>query len=363
MKFSQFIARWIWHTTALKYLSYHSIWPHKCRSSQGHTWKKMTWPVLLIWSSQKFEFMAIFMFSRAENPFLTLLLSYHAWKTSKFQINFRYVQEVLEGTDDCVLWIFEIFPLFMFSRVKNLFLIFLLSYHVSVTSTIQTNFRYKRYLQVLMIVSYEFLKFFHYLCFRGWRIHFWYSYWATMFWWPRKSRSTSGTGGTWRYCWFCLIDFWNFLTIYVFEVGKSISDIATELLCSGVPENPGQLPVQEVLMILSYEFLKFLQYLCFRGQGIYCWHSHWATVFGWSWKSRSTSGTWGTDDSVLWIFEISPVFMFSRSKNPLLAFILSYLVWVTSKTSKTESWPRFLKSPKRGSSVGISAIDSLTLET
>ena len=107
------------------------------------------------------------------------------------------VREVLEGTDDCVLWIFEIFPLFMFPRARNPFLIFLLSYHVSVTSRIQANFRY---LKVLMIVSDEFLRFLHYLCFRGWGIHFWYSHWATMFWWSRKSRSTSATRGTWRYC-------------------------------------------------------------------------------------------------------------------------------------------------------------------
>ena len=84
----------------------------------------------------------------------------------------------------------------MFSRVRNPFLIFLLSYHVLVTSKIQVNFRYRRYLKVLMIVSYEFLKFLHYLCFREW---------------------------------------------------ESISDILTELPRFGVLENPGQLPVQEVL--------------------------------------------------------------------------------------------------------------------
>ena len=55
----------------------------------------------------------------------------------------------------------------MFPRARNPFLIFLLNYHVSVTSEIQANFRYKRYLKVLMIVSYEFLRFLHYLCFRG----------------------------------------------------------------------------------------------------------------------------------------------------------------------------------------------------
>ena len=42
MKFSQCLARWIPHTTPLKYFSYHVRWPHKSRSSQGHTWKKMT---------------------------------------------------------------------------------------------------------------------------------------------------------------------------------------------------------------------------------------------------------------------------------------------------------------------------------
>ena len=107
------------------------------------------------------------------------------------------VQEVLEGTDDCVWWIFEIFSPYMFSRVENPFLIFPLSYYVSVTSKIQVNFRYRGYLKVLMIVSDEFFR--------------------------------------------------NFFTIYVFEGGESISDIPIELPCSGNLENPGQLPVQEVL--------------------------------------------------------------------------------------------------------------------
>ena len=251
----------------------------------------------------------------------------------------------------------------MFSRVRNPFLIFLLSYHVSLTLKIQANFRYKRYLKVLMNVSYEFLNFFHYFCFRGWGIHFWYSYWATMFQWLRKSRSTSGTGGTRRYRWLCLIDFWNFLTIYVFEVRESISDIATQLLCSGVSENPDQLPVQEVLMILSYEFWKFLQYLCFQGQGIHCWHSYWATVFEWHWKSlvnfRYRRYWWfclmnfGHFFSI-YVFEVKESIADIPTELPCLADL---------KTSRTGNWPRFLRSPKRGSSVGISAMDSLTLKT
>ena len=313
------------------------------------------------------------------------------------------VQEVLEGTDDCVLWIFEISPLFMFSRVGNPFLIFLLSYHVPVTSKIQVNFRYRRYLKVLMIVSYEFSKCLHYLCFRGWGIHFWYSYWATMFRWPRKSRSTSGTGGTWRYWWLCLMNFRNFSTIYVFEGGESISDISTELPCSGDLENPGQLPVQEVLegtddcVLWIFEisslfmfsrvgnpFLIFLlSYYVrvspeiqvnfrYRRYWWFCLMNFWNFFSIYVFEVNESiagiptelpclsdlenpgqlpvqEGLRGTDDSVLWIFGISLLVMFSRSRNPLLTFLLSYLFCVTSKTFRAGSWLRFSRSPKRGS--------------
>ena len=168
----------------------------------------------------------------------------------------------------------------MFSRSRNPLLTFLLSYHVQVTLKIQVSFRYR------------------------------------------------------RYWWFCLMNFWNFFNIYVFEVKKSIADIPTELPYSGFLGNPGQPPVQrysKVLMIVSYKCLTFLHYLCFRGQATASWHFYRATMFGWPQKSRSTSGSGGTDDSVLWIFEISLLFMFSRSRNPLLIFLLNYLVWVTSK--------------------------------
>ena len=68
-----------------------------------------------------------------------------------------------------------------------------------------------------------------------------------MFEWPRKSRSTPGTGGTRKYWWLCLIDFQNIAIINVFEVNESNADIPTELPCLGDLEKPGQLPVQEVL--------------------------------------------------------------------------------------------------------------------
>ena len=84
----------------------------------------MTWPVLLIRSSQKFEFMTIFMLSRVRNLFLTLLFIlfifffFYWFKTKNYNSNINTelpcssdlenpgqlpVHEVFEGTDDCVL--------------------------------------------------------------------------------------------------------------------------------------------------------------------------------------------------------------------------------------------------------------------
>ena len=53
------------------------------------------------------------------------------------------------------------------------------------------------------------------------------------------------------------MDFHNFDTVHVFKVEESIADISTELPCLRDLENPSQLPVREVLMILSYEFTDF----------------------------------------------------------------------------------------------------------
>ena len=63
------------------------------------------------------------------------------------------------------------------------------------------------------------------------------------------------------------MDFRNFFTTYVLGVKKSIFGSLAELPCSGDLENPGQLPVLQVLE--------------------------------------------GTDDWVLWIFVISPLHTFS----------------------------------------------------
>ena len=54
----------------------------------------------------------------------------------------------------------------------------------------------------------------------------------------------------------------------------------------------------------------------------------------------------GTGDCVLSIFEISSLFMFLRSGNPLLTFLLSYNVRGTSKIQVTFPFKRFSKLPK-----------------
>ena len=61
------------------------------------------------------------------------------------------------------------------------------------------------------------------------------------------------------------MDFHNFYTVYVYKVKEFIADIPTELPYLNDLENPSQLPVREVLMILSYKFLKFSHYSCFLG--------------------------------------------------------------------------------------------------
>ena len=132
----------------------------------------------------------------------------------------------------------------MFSRSRNQLLTLLMSYHVRVTSKIQVNFRY---------------------------------------------RSTR------RYWWLCLINFWHFFTIYVFEVKQPNFVIPAEPPCLGDLKNSGHLPVQEVLR--------------------------------------------GTDDCVLWIFAISSIYiyiyMYSRSGNHLLTFLLSYYAWGPRKSKTT----------------------------
>ena len=104
------------------------------------------------------------------------------------------VLQVLEGTDNWVLWMCVISSFPTFLRSRNPFFALSPSYHVRV-SKIQVNFRFYRCLRVLIIGSYGFSQYLH----------------------------------------------------YFFEVKISFADIHTELPCLGDLKNLGQLPVQEVL--------------------------------------------------------------------------------------------------------------------
>ena len=221
-----------------------------------------------------FTISTLLMSLKSRNPLLTYLLSYHVQVTSKIQVNFRFerywcyclmnwnfqtihifevresivdistellclrylknlgqlpVQGYLRGTDNFIWWIFTISSLFMFSRSRNPLLTFLLSYDVWVTSIIQVNFRFE------------------------------------------------------RYWWFCPMNFWYYYAIRVIEVRESIADISTKLPCLRNLENPGKLPVQDVIGVTGecvYRFSKFLDYSCFWGQRIHCWYFYRATMFG-----------------------------------------------------------------------------------
>ena len=140
------------------------------------------------------------------------------------------VQGYLEGTDDCILWIFTISSLFMFSRTRNPLLTFLTELQCLIDLE---NPSQLPVWEVLGILSYKFFKFSHYSCFWGQGIHCWYFYIATICRWPRKSRKTSGPARTQGYWLLFLVDFWNFFTIHVFEVRESFDDIPTELPCLG----------------------------------------------------------------------------------------------------------------------------------
>ena len=66
------------------------------------------------------------------------------------------VLQVLEHTDDCVLWMFVISLFSTFLRSRNPVVAVFKKLHVRVTSKIQVNFRFHRCSRVLMIGSYGF---------------------------------------------------------------------------------------------------------------------------------------------------------------------------------------------------------------
>ena len=154
------------------------------------------------------------MFLRSRSLLPTFLLNYHVWVTSKIQVNFRF-----NRYSNVLMIVSHRFSQFLlFSMSKNPFLTLLVSYHVWEIPKIQVNFWFKRISEVLIILSYEFLKFLHNSCFWGPGIHWRYSCQAILLGWPRKARSISGSKGSQRYWWLCLMEFRNIFNIYIFKV-------------------------------------------------------------------------------------------------------------------------------------------------
>ena len=126
--------------------------------------------------------------------------------------------------------------------------------------------------------------------------------------------------------------------LYVFEVKEFISDISTELLCLGDLKNPGQLSVQEVLrctddcVLWIFTISSVFMFLMSRNPFLTFLLSHHVSGDLENLSQLPVQEVLrGTDDFVLWIFIISSVFMFSRSRNSFLTFLLSYHFGVTSK--------------------------------
>ena len=107
---------------------------------------------LVLWI---FVFSSLPTFSGSGNPF------FHSFTELPCSDDFKNpgqlpILQVLEGTDDWVLRIFVISSILTFSGSRNPFFIVSRSYPVWMTSKIQVNFRFCRCLRVLMIGSYGF---------------------------------------------------------------------------------------------------------------------------------------------------------------------------------------------------------------
>ena len=162
-----------------------------------------------------------------------------------------------------------------------------------------------------------------------------------LFGWPRKSRSTSGFAGARRYWLLSLVDFRIFFIPYIFEVGESISRSCTKLTYLGDLENPGQLPVSQVLegtdnwglwifVISSFStFSRSRNPLLAVSQSNHVCHC--LGDLENPGQHPVSQVLEGTDDWDLWIFVISSFPTFSRSRNPFLEVSQSYHVRVTSK--------------------------------
>ena len=141
-----------------------------------------------------------------------------------------------------------------------------------------------------MIVSCGFSQFLHFFCYQGQGIHCWHSYWATMFEWPWKFKSNSGSRSI-----LVILShkFSKFFIQFMFLKSGYLLLIFLRRyhawVTSKIQVDFRFNRYSEVLVNVSCRFLIFLHFLCFWGQGILGWHSFWTTIFGGLRKFRPTS--------------------------------------------------------------------------
>ena len=128
-----------------------------------------------------------------------------------------------------------------------------------------------------------------------------------------------------------------FLPVYVFEVGKFNGAIVSTLPPPFDLENPvwtGNTGTSRLPIFFPDGILWYHLYLCFRGRGIQWWHVQNSTTTGWPRKSRFNRKYWNFEVTHLfpwWNFMISPIFMFSRSRNSIVTLSEFYHHRLTSK--------------------------------
>ena len=228
-------------------------WPRKSKSTFGSRGTDDT----VLWI---FEIFILFMFLMSGNPLLIFLQSYLE------NLGQLPVQGYLKGTDDCILWIFTISSLFMFSKSRNPLLTLLLSYNVWVTLKIQVNFRFEMFTLFLHICMCMCVCIQECICIYLYCLLF--------------------TLSIILYLFYYSISFSVSLKWHLFHLGVSthISLASHWLLClcwslmfwTGI--------------VICFVFLnaikKYIDYSWFWGQEIHCWYFYIATMFRWPRKSR-----------------------------------------------------------------------------
>ena len=226
---------------------------------------------------------------------------------------------------------------YTFSRSGNSMVRLSVLYHHRLTSKIQFDPEILEPSRLPIFFPDGILWYHLYLCFRGRGIQWWHVQNSTTTGWPRKPRFNRKYWNFKGYPSFSLVEFYDITYIYVFEVEEFNGDTFRILRLPVDFENPGltgntgtsRLPIFFPGGILWYHL-----YLCFRGRGIQWWHVQNSTTTGWPRKSRFNRKYWNFEVTHLfpwWNFMISPIFMFSRSRNSMVTRSEFYDYRLTSK--------------------------------